>query len=216
MSETILTALISGMTVLIPALMLHYREIKKKNREIQVHKDEKEDHRIKADVLDRILDFSAFNLIKEAVDELFRTTRGERFLILIAINGKVDFNVVSVIFEQHKTSDYQVNAIARYRSLGIDEMYRGMLKEAEALGMVSLQTKKMPASLLRDIYEIEHIEFSDIRHLLRISADERNDVLVYSSLATHDEKGFTKLGRRKASLIYNSTIKKTLKEVLEK
>lgn len=216
MNEKIVIALITMVGVLVPAILLHIREMSKKDKEIQKHKNEKEDHKIKAEVLDRILDFTAFNLLKEAVDELFRTTRGDRFLILIAINGKEDFNVVSVIFEQHKNSDYKVNAIARYRNLGIDAPYRNMLKEAEALGSVSLDINNMKDSLLKDIYKIESIQYSDIRHLLRIHVDDRNDILVYSSLATHDERGFTKLGRTRADLIYNSSIKKILKDVLEK
>ncbi|WP_179022073.1 hypothetical protein [Winogradskyella forsetii] len=211
----VLIALIGLIGGLVPAILLHVREIKKKDAEIEKHVQEKSEHKIKADVLDKILDFSSFNIIKTAVDEIFEKTRADRFLILIAINGKIDFNMVSVIFEQHKDSTYQINAIARYRSLSVDSDYRDMLKRAERYDVVELETIKMEDSLLKDIYTIEAVKFSDIRHLLRIPADSENDILVYSSLATHSAEGFTKLGKRQANIIYDSTIKQTIKEVLQ-
>lgn len=209
-------ALIGAVPVLVTSILIHVREIRKKNNEIQKHIQEKEEHRIKGDVLDKILDFSSFNKIKSAVDEIFLATKADRFLILIAINGKTDFNIVSVIFEQHKTTKYQVNAIARYRSLKIDDNYRQMLKDAEFHGMVKLSTSEMENSLLKDIYAIENVAYSDIRHLLRLPIDDNNDVLIYSSLATHNERPFTNIERTRANIIYDSSIKNILKEVLIK
>lgn len=214
--NSVLGHLVTLLVVVIPAYLLHRREMAKKNKEIQIHKADTADYKIKAEVLDKILDFSAFNKIKDAVDEIFKTTRADRFLILIAINGKVDFNVVSVIFEQHKVSDYQVNAIARYKSLKVDDDYRNMLKRSEKYDIVELETATMNESLLKDIYTLEGVKFSNIRHLLRIKADERNDILVYSSLATHNEKGFSQLGKRTANMVYDSVIRSTIKKVLEK
>lgn len=216
-------ALIGALAIIIPAYLLHKREeakfkleIRIKNAEIKKHFQEKEEHRIKAEVLNRILDFSAFNKIAAAVDELFKTTRADRFLILIAVNGKTDFNIVSVIFEQHKKASYKINAIAKYRNLSIDEDYKAMLKRSEKYGLVELKTTDMKSSLLKDIYIMENIIHSDVRHLLRIQADQDNDILIYSSLSTHNSKGFTTLGKRKADLVYDSEIKTVLSDVLRK
>jgi len=211
----VLIALIGAFPVLVTSALLHVREIKKKNIEIERHIREKKEHQIKADVLDKVLSFSAFNKIKAAVDELFRTTKADRFLILIAINGKVDFNIVSVIFEQHKTTKYQVNAIARYRSLKIDGEYRKMLRDAEKFGMIHFKTEELSPSLLKGIYTIEHVVYSEIRHLLRLPIDDNNDVLIYSSLATHEEEEFTELERTQASIIYDSSIRSVLTDVLK-
>lgn len=211
--ENIIIAGIGAFVTLTLGLIGHFITIKnltkRKNEELKEHK-------IRADVLDSILDFSSFNELKIAVDEIFETTRADRFLILIAINGKTDFNTVSVIFEQHKIHKYRISAVARYRTLGIDPAYKKMLKEAELYGIVELETDALYPSLLKDIYEIENVTASQIRHLLRINADENNDVLVYSSLATHDKRGFSHIDKVRADLIYNSSIKTTLENVLKK
>lgn len=219
--ETLGVAFFSSMSILIPAYWIHLREsrkhkeaILKKEEEIADTKRERDDHKIKADVLDKVLDFASFNAIKEGVDELFEQTRADRFLILIAINGCEDFNMISVIFEQHKDSQYKVSAIARYKSLSIDTDYRNMLKLSEKYGKIELETEKMPPCLLKDIYQIESVTHSDVRHLVRVKIDDKNDVLVYSSLATHHKMGFTKMGRRRAEIIYDSVIRVTIKNVL--
>lgn len=218
--ENIIITAISSISTLLLGGMLHYREMKKltfeKDKEIESHIQEKEEHKIKSDVLDKLLDFTAFNKIKSSVDEIFKNTRADRFLILIAINGKTSFNVVSVIFEQHKRSKYQINAIARYKTLGIDTPYKQLLKLAEIEGTVMVFTERMEESLLKDLYIMENIVESHIRHLMRIHTDTHNDILVFSSLATHDKRGFTTIGKRKADLIYNADIKPTLFDVLKK
>lgn len=212
----ILVSSITGLGVLIPALLLHYREIKKKDIKIEKYKEEKVKQDIKLIALDKILDFCSFSQIKSAVDEMFEKTKADRFLILFAINGKTDFNTVSVVFEQHKNTKYSINAIGRYKTLPIDNMYRKMLKDAEMHGIVEVETEKMPDSLLKDIYDLEEVVWSDIRHLCRFHADESNDILVFSSLATHSQKGFTKLEKVEANLIYDSIIKPNIVSVLKK
>lgn len=215
MSE-IAVSFFSMLTIIIPAVLLHKQKMSAKEKELLEEKRKNKEHLIKADVLDKVLEFASFNAIKEAVEELFSTTRADRFLVLIAVNGKVDFNMISVIFEQHKKGNSKVNAIARYRSLSIDSKYREMLKESEKNGMLIIKTADMDDCLLRQIYEIEGVQESMIRHLIREHIDDDNDVLVYSSLATHDKRGFTPLGRTKANIMYDSTIKGIIEDVLKK
>ena len=211
----IIVSIISIAGVLVPAFLLHKREVGKIQLEMRKHISEKKEYKIKTDVLDKVLEFSSFNMIKDAVDEIFEMTKADRFLILIAVNGKVDFNIVSVIFEQHKSNDYKVNAIARYRSLSIDEKYRLMLKNTEKNGTVCMVTSEMEDSLLKNIYEIEGVKFSSIRHILRSSVDDDNDILVYSSIATHVDRKFTKLEKTKIDIMYDSRIKPIIKAVIE-
>ena len=212
----VLIALIGATAVLIPAGLLHYREIKKKDTKIDQITTEKIQQGLKLTAIDKILSFSSFSSIKSAVDEIFQTSKADRFLILFAINGKTDFNTISVVFEQHKRTKYSINAIGTYKSLSIDDSYRKMLKSAEMHGIIELETEKMPESLLKGLYDLEEIVWSDIRHLCRFHADENNDVIVFSSLATHSQKGFTKLERLKANLIYDSVIRPNIINVLEK
>lgn len=224
----VLIALIGGVFGVVPVILGYRRELlKQKNRsksellekeiELQKYKDERKQNEIKSNVIDKFLDFASFNAIKTAAEEIFKETKADRFLLLFAINGKTHFNHVSVFFEQHKKSAYSVSAIARYKSLTIDSEYGKMLKRAESEGIVHVKTEDMPEdSLLKLIYEDEGVYYSDVRHLIRVSADEENDVLVYSSLATHSNKPFTKKERMKSNIVYDSIIKDNLIEVLKK
>lgn len=202
--------------ILIPSILLHIRAINKKDNELKKYKKENDDYRIKADVLDQILEFRAFGKIKNGVDEIFKTTIADRFLLLIAVNGKTHFNVVSVVFEQHKRSINGISAIARYKSLKIDDDYRDMLEHSESKGTLLLETTTMPKGLLKDIYEIEGVTHSQIRFIAREKIDKDNDVVIYSSLSTHVRKPFTKLEITKANIIYDSIITKTITDVIKK
>lgn len=216
----IVISLITAISVIVPAILIYKKDMQKLRldyeKQINAHVKEKKEHKIKADVLDKLLDFASFNQIKSAVDQIFENTRADRFLILIAINGKTDFKIVSVIFEQHKKTEYDVSAIARYRHLEVDRDYRDMLKQAERDGVVHYETSKMHDCLLKQIYLFEKVKFSDVRHIARVPVDDDNDVLLYSSLATHNDKGFTSQGRTFAKITYDSIIKETILEVLKK
>lgn len=208
----ILIALIGAASIVAPAILLHLREIKKKEEEFLKYKKTKE---LEGSSLDKFLELTTFNEIKNGVDELFEKTKADRFLILFAINGKNSFRTVSVVFEAQKKSIYSINAVGRYKSLTIDNPYREMLKNAEINGIIELDVEKMPEGLLKNIYAFEEVKWSDIRHLVRIHKDAENDLLVFSSLATHEDKGFTKLEKAKASAIYESVIKPNIIKVLD-
>lgn len=169
-------------------------------------KNEKKETEQKLDFINRILDLEFINQIGESVNRMFAQTKADRFLILVARNGKVDFNIVSVVFEQHKKTEFRINAIARYRNVHIDNSYRIMLKDAERYGMVQIETAKMPDSVLKDFYEMEGITFSKVRFLARKPIDNDNDFLVYSSLSTHEKTDFTKREKAYIKTQYEGTI----------
>lgn len=158
---------------------------------IQKLERELQETNIKLNFIDRIMDLEFINQIGEAVNEMFENTKADRFLILVAKNGKTDFNVVNVVFEQHKRTEYRINAIARYRNVHVDNAYREMLKEVELKGVVQMETATMPKGVLRTFYEMENVTFSKVRHLARKPIDDGNDFLVYSSVSTHEKEDFT-------------------------
>lgn len=90
-----------------------------------------------------------------------------------------------------------------------------MLKEAEVKGSVELETKNMTNSLLKIIYQVEGVNHSNIRHLLRLPIDEGNDVLVYSSIATHEQNAFEDSEKMIFLTQYNSTIIPSLKQIID-
>lgn len=210
-------ALISCLSILVPAYLIHIREIRNRHKkEILGIEKAGKDNVIKLAVLDSIMDLTYVNSIKNAVDRMFDATIADRFLILMAINGKDNFNSVSVIFEQHKNRKLAINATARYRNVDIDSMYRDMLKQAEREGMVTLETSKMEPCLLRDFYEYEKVSHAKVRHLLRKSVDEDNDVLIYSTLATHIDRPFSRLELSFIKTQYEGSIIPDLVNVLKK
>lgn len=219
--EVILPSLFTALTALILGYLLHKREVGKHRLEIEKYRNEidlknKEQlqDRIKLDFFNRAMDLSRINPIIEGVDKVFENTIADRFLILIAINGKTDFNVVNVIFEQHKPSVHKVNAIGTYRNVNIDELYRQMLKRTEAEGVVELNVEQMSPSILKDFYEIEGVKHSKIRFLGRESIDEDNDFLIYSSLATHEDFPFSNLDKAYIKTVYEGTIIPNITEIV--
>ena len=192
--------------VIIPAYLLHIREIKKLKNEIS-------QHTMRGNVLDKILDLALLNDLKASTERIFKETKADRFLILIAINGKVDFNTVSVIFERHK--NFTTSAIARYRNLSIDTQYRKMLKIAEQQRSIIVETSNMEESLLKNIYELEGVTHSEIRHLKRQKLDNNNDCLIYSSIATHSKLKFTNKELASIQINIDNSIKPTIDKMLD-
>lgn len=200
-----LTAFSTIIATLIPAYLLHFREVRKYKVEIK-------QHQLRGDVLDRILDITLLEDIKNSTKILFKETKIDRFLILIAVNGKTKFNTVSVIFEQHKNSTS--SAIARYKNLSVDTEYKDLLTEVEKFGFIILSTDTMKEGLLKDIYEVEEVHHSEIRHLARQPLDSENDCLVFCSSATHLKAKFNKKDLLSIQTQIDSVIKPTIKKML--
>lgn len=219
--EIIISSTLTAITVVISAYWLHKRETNKHKLEVERYRNElalnekeKKQDKLKLDFFNRAMDLSRINPIIEGVDKMFNRTVADRFLILIAVNGKEDFNIVSVIFEQHKPSVHKVNAIGTYRNINIDDAYRKMLKLSEMMGIVEIDVAEMEDCILKDFYNMESITHSKIRFLGRQKIDDENDFLIYSSLATHSGKPFTNKGKTLAKLVYESTIIPNIQKIL--
>jgi mannitol-specific phosphotransferase system IIBC component len=218
-----LLGVIVGALVTFTLALIKYKSDKKKidleienlqleNRKL---KNENNDVKVKLQFLDRVLDLPFINDLSNAVDKIFEETKADRFLVLIAKNGKEDFNIVNVVFEQHKDKNYRINAIARYRNVHIDHPYKQMLKETEFRGVVELETATMPRCILKSFYENEGITHSKVRHLARKPIDNDNDFLVYSSLSTHDKDKFTPNELAMIKTQYEGTIMPALQKVID-
>lgn len=164
-----------------------------------------------------LLDLKFFNSLREIIDEIFSKTKIDRFLILIATNGKSDFKFATAIYEHHKLNSdttsvkLSIGGTTRYVKFKFDRLYLEMLKEAEVKDKVSILTNEMVDSDLKNIYLSENVTESEIYFLKREAVDENNDVIFYCTLATHSEIGFTKIEK---SLIksYVDNIKNLLNE----
>jgi len=138
--------------------------------------------------LSLLVDFELISSISKRVDDVFHGTKVDRFLLLIAVNGKEAFNVVSVVYERHKSSPGRIdlNATGRYSHIQIDAAYKQMLQDVENKGSLLINTDDLPAdSLLRNIYETENVTASTICKLVRLPIDQTKDMLLFCSYATH-------------------------------
>jgi hypothetical protein len=164
-------------------------------------------------IFESLSDFDNFNSLRASVDEILDKTKADRFLLLVAVNKKDDFNDITVLYEQHKGATESNNAVARYHHISVDDQYRTMLKDSERNGPIDLCVIELEPCLIKTIYEIEDVKHSRVTFLLRQHIDEHNDAVIYSSIATHEPDSFTTFERTKIQLAYESNIGELIKNL---
>jgi len=223
MENGIIIALITVSGVLITALIKYLsnariveleKQLEEQEEATELLKKESEERTLKLGALNRLLDFTSFNEIRDSVDRMFEHTKADRFMIIIAMNGKTDFRVISVIFEQHKNKKFKVNAVIRYRDVEIDKPFRQILKDTELYGSIDFDVNTMKPQLLKDFYVIEKVKHSKFRFLHRQQIDNDNDVVVYSSIATHEIEPFTHIENTIIKTEYEGSIQRTVRTFL--
>ena len=230
--SSMLSSILIFLGIIIPAYLTYRLGLKKhradlakqkkewelREKELIAKNDELSDQKAEADMkmsyYGQIMNLTSFNIISTAVERIFSKTIADQFLIMIAVNGKCDFNIMSVIFEQHKNNKYRINAIARYRNIKIDLHYKQLLKKTNERDSIELITAEMPDSLLKDFHLEENISHSLIRQLVRTPIDGENDVLVYSSVSTHSNKKFSRLHKFFIKTQYEGTIVPNFKKTI--
>ena len=175
---------------------------------------EKKAHEIKENVFERLAEVESLGNIESSVERMFDKTKVDRFLILYAKNGKDDFKTVTVMWAKTKDKT-KVNPLV-YRNLNIqnDPQYGFMLKEARRLGEVVIETDEMIPCLLKDIYKKEGVKFSRVRMLAEKKVDDENTVLIYCSIATHQDTDLTKDELINVKIEYDSVILPSINEIL--
>jgi hypothetical protein len=188
-SSIVLAFIAWKQSVQIKTMELHTTEILEKKEELR-----QENRKLKLELssLTILFDYYFYSLMQRQVDEIFNLTKADRFMVLFAINGKTDFNYVSVAYEQTRTADKK-GAISRYVRLEIDRHYKDLLKDVERSSPVVLETAGMPESLLKNIYLApdEQVHHCTVNFLCRIPVDEHNDIVIYTSTATMGKSPFT-------------------------
>lgn len=223
MNTEVIVAIISALALIITGVIAYKKDIRIKKIEIE-NKEMKSqltsgddiltESNIKITILDKLANFAIFNQIKTSADRMFKETKADQFLILFALNGKRDFRTVSVVFEQHQHPKWAVNSIIRYRDVQIDDDYRRLLKNVEAFGEVDVDISTMPNQLLKDFYLIEHVKHAKIKFLHRKSLDESNDMVMFSSIATHENEAFNNLESAIIKTEFEGTISHVIKNYI--
>lgn len=180
-------------------------------------KNEKKDHPLSR--ANFMITLKAFSEISEYVIEVFSKTKADRYLILCAHNGKEHLRFASAIYEQvddeKKNARLSFGAVSKYVNFEFDEYYRKMLKEVEVGGMMELNVNTMPECDLKYIYQNEKVAHSNVFFINRIKNYDgnENDLVIYSTFATHDPSEFTE-GEKIYIRTAINNIKVILKEII--
>lgn len=181
-----------------------------KDRQVKSLKREVKDVEVKSLVLSKIRHITLINIIKNKVDQLFENTKASRFLLIMSINGHTAMRAVSVVFNHQKPGTQVLDAEEAYKHVETDDQYRDMLKEILIKGSTLLNVEEMPKCKLKSFYDMEGVTHSLITFLGRYHIDEKDDVLIFSSMATHNVSPFFELELTEIELSYGSCIKPCL------
>lgn len=182
-------SLIGGLTTIITTIIatfqaLKLKKIEKTKTEI---KTEIKNTDIKIDALSYVTDFSVLNGLINIVNDICKNTPVDRFLILYGVNGKEAIDTVSVIF-QMENGKWAINAVNKYKDLSTDTQYKMMLKNIEQNDDELIVVDEMENCMLKSLYEREGVKYSLVKFITRKSLNEENDLILYSSFASHTHK----------------------------
>jgi len=218
---TITVAAIAGAVAIYQTISNN--KLAKRNKELDIElakqKIDAEQNIIKYDIVTNLLKFSQYQKLYDAVIKIMEHSKVDRFLIFIAINGKTELSNVTCVFQKYKHDKAELDAIAVYRGLRVDEHYVKMLKKMEFEGEVHINVAELEPSLIKNIYENEQVTFSKWNFIGRISMDDKNDVIAYCSASTFDLEGYDSKDLLAIKLHFDSSIKprfiKTINQMIK-
>lgn len=152
--------------------------------------------------------------LEKAGRMLFRRTKADRFLVVVAFNGRSDFTYVTVIFQLG--DGIELDAVEVYNNLEIDKHYNEVLHRAERDGYYLFETEKEQDCLLKEIYEYEKVTHSVLRFVGREKINEEDDILTFTSTATHHENPFTLQELTQIHIVHNGFINSIVQELVAK
>jgi hypothetical protein len=134
------------------------------------------------------LDFDGFfgewKDIHDELQHLCDTTCIDRFLVLRAFNGKAVPRWVNAVFQYREGAQKPVS----YIHVALDEDYIERLRRITSGGSISFRVSDIPDSLIKGIYESEHVKSSAWFHIGTYdleSSDTR--MIAFCSFATHED-----------------------------
>ena len=170
------------------AYLKYLLDKRKLEAELKITTQEVEDLKIGISVT-----FEEVSKIQNTVLEIFKKTSADRFLILMATNGKKELRFTSVVFEQHQDgyTSLSFGATNKYIRFEFDSVYMKMLKDVEKEGCLYYDVDSMDDGDLKQIYVSENVKYSNVYFLNRMPIDSENDKMVYASIGKHGDKPFT-------------------------
>ncbi len=188
MDATLIGTIVTAICTIVVALIQTRR----------LHRSKREKRALEKEVdflkLDFKIEVSAWNSLNTMVAKMFQKTAADRFLILISSNGKEAMFAASVIYEQHKSGAetmLSIGAIKKYVRFEYDSVYKDLLRSSEYYSPVNIEVAKLPDCDIKRIYDTEKVKHSSWFFHKRLSLNDSNDLIFYSSVATHQKASYS-------------------------
>lgn len=188
----------------------------KKEQELRIKNLEKElsNQITKTSVSDEIIKMIIYNSLKDSVTELFKNTKVDRFLVLIARNGETDPKFVDVFLDWYQKPEEEIDAVKIYKNVPIDNPYVEMLHKTFHQGFFDIETAVMEEQILKHYYETEKVYHSRTNPIGKEYLDKGKALLIFTSSATHDKEPFSESEKSQINLYVNGQIKPALIKLL--
>lgn len=160
-----------------------------KIKEVQNINDRLKDNIYQAKIqkVKELYDIQHFSLMRRTIQQLFSSTPIDRFSIMFVMNGKIDFNFMTVIYDQ-SSIDPELGGVSPYARFPIDHEYRRMLKEMESTKFVWRAYPEFRVGRMDDFLEMEKIKSICWGYVTRIALDEFNDLVVYLAASSGQQE----------------------------
>jgi hypothetical protein len=180
-----------------------HSKLKKKSKENELLKNNI--YQTKIQRVKELYDIQHFSVISLHIKELFRETPADRFTIMFIINGKVDFNFLTVLYDQAEDLDSDVGGISPYSRFLIDAEFRHSIHQLETDGYLFKKKPNWGMGRVGDYMDLEGLQSIWYSYVSRVAMDQFNDVVVFCS-ASSNQTVFTRHEQNKIRLILDGKI----------
>lgn len=163
--------------------------------------------------LKQVFDLRSFSVLEKLQNKIFEDTSFDRLTVMFMMNGKVEFNFMSVIYDISK--DRGEIGDSPYRKVGITDAYRQLITQ-----LTSKPAWMSSEKASENLGELgEFIVLEEIRHIAwfrvkRIALDDYNDLLIYLSWSTEKEQVPSWKEKRQLEIITGGRLIPLLKDIL--
>lgn len=193
MSAEIVIAVVTSFTTITGGLIAGYLQLKVKRLELE--KKNAPEHGKSDGIVGRpplnagevVSDFSRFNALRLAVEEVFDHTEFGRFCIFFAVNGKEAVNTVHLVFEMQTDKDRQ-GSLDHFIEVTADDQYKTMLKEIERSGSAFVDVTALKPCALKAINMRHELFHEDFHFIARKPLSDNADMLLFCSWGKYGPK----------------------------
>jgi len=185
------------------ALQLEKAKLEKEKKVNELLKDNI--YTTKLRTLKQVFDVKSFSRLESMIREGMNGTPFDRFTIMFLMNGKVEFNFMSVIFDQHQNKP-MVGLDSPYSKIRIPEDYHEIITSLPQGRGHWIKAPFEEVSTMAEYMRLEEIKQIGWFKIRRIALDDFNDLLVYCSWSTQLDKEVTWRDKRKLELLTTGRI----------